>query len=132
MRKDLECVAQVVLSKLKEVKGKYPGFDPCVYVGKTDSFQKAYGRHSNEGFPVLLRVAEGTPSDVSELEGILNSMLKQDPTWKVGNGGSAGKPMADKIYICLDSSVEGDPLCEYEEEFFLGKGYPVNLSGGNK
>lgn len=125
----LETFAQTVVGKLKKTKTDHPEFVPHVYVGKTNSFQESYGRHFNEGYPALLRVAEGTPEEVSMLEDILIRMLKQDGTWHLDNKneGSGGNVMADKIYICFDSSVKEDTMNEYGEEFFLGKEYPVDL-----
>ncbi len=123
-----EKVVAKVSSALNEMRKKEK-FDPQIYIGKTDDFTQSYHRHKKEGYPILLRIAEGDPDQIGELEAKLIKYFLGDNSWKVGNKneGSAGNPGADKIYICLDSSSSDDELCEYDETSLLGKEFPINL-----
>lgn len=104
-------------------------FNPILYIGKTSDFEYSWNRHKSEGFPILLRIAEGMPEDISKLEDALIKWAMDDNNWTCANerSGSAGNKEADKLYICLSESVKNDELCEYDEQVLLGNSYPLQI-----
>lgn len=129
MNNTIKQTASEIIRALNAMKKKY-SFNPGIYIGKTSDFLDAYSRHQKEGLPILLRVAEGSPKEISDLEAALNK-------WAIGNKenwnclnkncGSTGNPDADKLYICLDTSADDDGIYEYDEKMFLGTEYPIQI-----
>ena len=117
-----------IKESLSEMK-KANHFNPILYIGKTSDFEYSEYRHKSEGFPILLRIAEGIPEDISYLEDSLIKWAMNDNNWTCANerSGSAGNNEADKLYICLSESVKNDELCEYDELDFLDKTFPLQI-----
>lgn len=130
---DNDKVTNGIISALNKMRNEKQ-FNPKIYIGKTSNFNSAYDRHNKEGYPILLRIAEGTPEEIDMLEASLLDWVTTDRTWSTGNTntGSGGNPSADKLYICLDSSYDNDELYEASEEILLGKGFPINLNNKNE
>lgn len=113
---------------MNEMRTKYKIY-PEIYIGKTSDFNRRAYEHADRGYPILLRIAEGTPAQISNLETILIERFSKDKSWKMGNskGGSAGDTHADGLYICLSESTPDDDLSEFDEQELLGENYPIKL-----
>lgn len=130
--KDLRIIARSILDKLYTIRMQHSDFNPTVYVGKCSDFNETAKRHLNiDNYHILLRVAEGDSKSVAELENLLIGLFKNDTMvrWKLKNEklGSASNPCADKVYICFDSSIKSDELEEWDEVYFLGTEYPIQI-----
>ena len=128
MKPYLQKVKDKIIKDLVDML-KREDFLPKIYIGKTEDFSESAQRHFKEGYPILLQIAEGNAEEVSQLEDSLISWAQKDTgfTCLNKNRGSGGNPFANKLYICLDSSVKGDDLYEIDELILLGKEYPLNL-----
>ena len=118
-----------IVSAMNEMREK-ENINPKIYIGKTTDFNFSKERHEEDEYPILLRVAIGTPKQIADLEAKLIERFKDDKTWTINNknGGSAGNTEANQIYICLDSTSPSDELCEWDEKLFLGYDFPLDLS----
>lgn len=128
MNVNLDKFALKVIADLKAMMSKYD-INPHVYVGKTHDFGESWERHKREGFPILLQIATGTSYQIATLESLLSDFLRNDSSIQCTNekGGSAGNPDADKLYICIDESYEGDSLYDADQDILLDKKYPISL-----
>ncbi|MDE6697822.1 MAG: hypothetical protein K2K25_13160 [Muribaculaceae bacterium] len=128
MNEDLDKFAQQVVVDLKTMMYKNH-INPRVYVGKTNDFVESLERHKKEGFPILLQITTGTPGQIAKLESLLSDLLRKDPSIRCDNknGGSAGSVNADKLYICIDESYDGDLLYDADQDILLDKKYPMEI-----
>lgn len=128
METNLHYALEKIKESLNEMK-KAHQFNPTLYIGKTSDYEYSEDRHKSEGFPILLRIAEGIPEDISYLEDSLIKWAMNDNNWICTNerSGSAGNKEANKLYICLSESVKNDELCEYDELDFLDRSFPLKI-----
>ena len=130
MKSYLQKVKDKIILDLIAMSEKFD-FNPGLYIGKTEDFEKSTERHVSDGLPILLRIAEGNPEDIALLEDALISWAQNqnNDVFKClnTNRGSGGNINANKLYICFDTSVEGDELFEMDEMQFLGNEYPIDL-----
>ena len=103
--------------------------DGKLYIGKTEDFNSCQCRHFNEGMPVFMQLAIGTPEQISELEDYLIkwNQTSNSKHCQNQNQGSGGNVLADKLYACMNSSLPTDELNEYDEKIMLGQEFPIKI-----
>ncbi len=109
-------------------KLKEKNFEAGMYVGKTDNVNERLKDHETKrDYVYLTPVAHGKPSLISRLEhDIIVELSKAGIKLLNKRPVSSGNKEADILYVCFDSCLPCDELCEYDT-FDFGKDYPIEV-----
>lgn len=118
----------LIIEDLGKMRTKFL-FNPGILIGKTTDFNKSAQKHQEEGLPVMLRIAEGTPIEIANLEKALIEWARKDKTWTCLNTSESDNDFksGNCLYICLDTPAPKDELCEYDEVILLDTHYPIDI-----
>lgn len=81
------------------------------YIGKTENFERRKEEHFNpqgDGYTYMWKIAEGTPSLITEMEDKLISYFKTTSFSSLldnRNVGSGGNPEAVVLYFCVKYNI---------------------------
>ena len=124
--------AKIIIQQLEKIVAEEKGWNPKIYIGKTNNDKRREEEHLAKSHPVvyLVVVAKGPAKKITELEKLSVEALCNSRNLRMLNerGGGGGNPDATMLYVAFSEPLPDDDLFEEDAiDKFPQEIFPISL-----
>lgn len=116
MSMSVQNAAKITIQQLEKIVAEEKGWNPKIYIGKTNNDKRREEEHLAETHPVihLVVVAKGPAKKITELEKLSVEAISNSRKLRILNerGGGGGNPDATMLYVAFSEPLPDDDLFE--------------------